>query len=297
MADSTIDLNLVVYSNVEEIQADKASLEADDYTAKLENTAYALLKVIDALKDHLINIEIYDGLYIPVTVGSAALAEAARVEETLALSSVKADNYVTTIQDLTESAVSYDPGSTAAAAVQALVITAQNLQQNLEASISNLQDGSSETIQENDNGFIISVPADISKIKEAALTYIDTPAKSLAQRNDPLEAAVVDLKTKLREQVTDVLSELDAKVTAAEAFAAAAAAEYDNWDTVGTLFGFEVVSDDDGDGDGDDGGSSPSTLENIDNWDVLQKKFSLSAIVISDTAEGEETEEEETVVA
>ncbi|MFG6094740.1 hypothetical protein SPB21_05795 [Leptothoe sp. ISB3NOV94-8A] len=274
MSTTTVDLNLVVYATPEEIQADKASLETDNYTAKLENTAYALLNVIEALKDYLPDIEVYNGVYLPVTVASAALAELARVGETLSLASSSASSFITEIQESAESAASFDPGSTAATEAQTLLSNAQTIQTTLEESISSFNEDSGEIVES--GNFIKSVPANIPKIKEVALLYISQPTKSPATNNDPLEVATATLKSAIQEQVTDVLSGLEAKVLEAAALAATAAAAYDNWDTLSDLFGIESAEGE----SPTDGESTDLALSEVDNWLVVQQQFGLSDLLV-----------------
>ena len=117
-------------------------------------------------------------------------------------------------------------------------------------------------------------------VNELARTFISTPAEVSDAQKSELETSLTALQDHIS-AVSTVLNELKTLADSAAQQAAIAAVEYDNWDMLGSLFGFATPSNASPSAEtiaettGATVSSEEPGLEEIDNWQVVQQKFSI----------------------
>ncbi|EKU98904.1 hypothetical protein Lepto7375DRAFT_8237 [Leptolyngbya sp. PCC 7375] len=187
-------------------------------------------------------------------------------KEEVTKASTEASNLLQSINASLELAQSADLASTSTAAAQEVADTATTVEINLQTNVSYVLDNLFQTIQDLALEFIQQPEQIQTKQNDKSIDEADKPETQL-------ETLMDTLTTKMEAIRSDLASLGTASTTAAE-YAAAAAVEYDNWNTVASLFEIETVEE----SLIDQTDIADSDLSTIDNWELVQQKFSLSEI-------------------
>ncbi|MDJ0702780.1 MAG: hypothetical protein QNJ46_05820 [Leptolyngbyaceae cyanobacterium MO_188.B28] len=253
---------------VAELNAMQAALAAEKQkNANLTAEVASLTTQISVLKEQFsAQSSASEEFSAIVAQGSQAILDASTSQESATRAADAASVWVEAAHSSANLAVSSDPASAAAAEAQLLAQTAQTKQATALQHVTDVNDA-------------------VARVNELARTFISTPAEVSDAQKNQLETSLQSLQDHVS-ALSTVLNELKVLADSAAQQAAIAAVEYDNWDMLGSLFGFVPPSN-----------AAPTTeatvdttngatvnnevpvLEEIDNWQVVQKKFSIPELI------------------
>ena len=263
---STSKLTLTNGGQIEtySLAAIQAELESEKRkNAELNTQITSLKATIEALKVRLSEQDQNTEFTAIISQGSQAILDASTAEDIANQAKDAAASWAGSAQDAADLALSTDPTSAATVDAQAQAQIAQVKKSTVFQAA-------------------VDVSGVVSSINELAGSFIKTPAEVTPEQDTELKALII----KLQDHISAASIALNALKEAAEAaaqFATVAAVEYDNWDMLGALFGFTTTTTSSTEKivEAESSGRSAAepVLEEIDNWDVVQHKFSLPELV------------------
>ena len=240
----------------------QSALEAERQKNSALNTQVASLKAkIATLAAQLSEQDQNTEFSTIIGQGSQAILDASTAEDIATRTKDAATTWADNAQASADLAMSTDPTSAAAVDAQIQARTAQTKKATV------LQAG-------------LNVSNVIDQINQLARIFITTPADVTSEQDSELKTLITTLQDYIS-AASVALNELKGAAASAAQLAAASAVDYDNWDMLGVLFGFATPSNETIPAEvtvattNTNRSSENPVLEEIDNWEVIQQKFSI----------------------